>query len=75
MAGWEDKVKGPWINHTCCAVHCNCKYVPKEFVRHRKGGSFSVNVRTTRDVKATGGQTACTISGELWRGLSHGVGG
>ena len=24
VAGWENKVKGPWINHSCCAVHCNC---------------------------------------------------
>ena len=55
VAGWENKVKGPWINHSCCAVHCNCEYVPTEFVRDRKGGSFSVNVRTTRDVKSTGG--------------------
>ena len=59
-----DKVKGPWINHTCCAVHCNsccavqcnCECVPTEFVRDRKEGCFSVNVRTRRDVKATGGQ-------------------
>jgi hypothetical protein len=55
VAGWENKVKGPWINHTCCAVHCKCEYVQTEFVRDRKGGSFSVNVRTTRDVKSTGG--------------------
>ena len=27
-SGWENKVKGPWINHTCCAVHCICEYVP-----------------------------------------------
>ena len=47
---------GPWINHTCCAVHCNCEYVPTELVRDSRGGSFSVNVRTTRDVKSTGGQ-------------------
>ena len=56
VAGGGNKVKGPWINHTCCAVHCNCEYVPTEFVRDRKGGSFSVNVRTTRDVKSTGGE-------------------
>jgi hypothetical protein len=49
-------VKGPRINHTCCAVHCNCEYVPTEFVRDRKGASFIVNVRTTRDVKSTGSQ-------------------
>ena len=36
VAGWENKVKGPWINHSCCAVHCNCEYVPTEFVRDRK---------------------------------------
>ena len=56
MAGWEDKVKGPWINHSCCAVHCNCEYVPTEIVPDRKGGTFSVNVRTTQDVLGTGGQ-------------------
>ena len=55
VAGWENKVKGPWVNHSCCAVPCNCEYVPTEFVRDRKGGSFSVNVKTTRDVKSTGG--------------------
>jgi hypothetical protein len=48
--------QGVGINHTCCAVHCNCEYVPTEFVRDRKGRSFSVNVRTTRDVKSTGGE-------------------
>jgi hypothetical protein len=51
VAGWEEEVKGPWVHHTCCAVHCNCEYVPTEFVRDSnvtsKGGSFSVNVRTT----------------------------
>ena len=35
VAGWENKVKGPWTNRTCCAVHCN-EYVPTEFERDRK---------------------------------------
>jgi hypothetical protein len=75
VAGWENKVKGPWINHSCCPVHCNCEYVPTEFVRDRKGGSFSVNVRTTRDVHELYRRRACGISGGLWRGLFQGVGG
>jgi hypothetical protein len=28
--GWQGRYHGPWINHTCCAWHCNTEFVPDE---------------------------------------------
>ena len=40
---------GPLVNHTCCATHANCQYVPSE--NQGPGATSTVWVRTTRRVQ------------------------
>ena len=59
---------GPLVNHTCCATHANCEYVPSE--DEGGGRASTVWVRTTRRVHLD--EELCCDYGGAFDFLKHG---